>query len=118
MRVVCVCVCVVWCCEVRKYKKKNKKHWRNYQNMVKFWHDMAIHEPQNGPKTDIFPNAFPLGFKDVFGRRVLFQTGKHAFLGPTYYSKGPNHALEKGPNQRNTRHCHKRVTAENAEDTS
>ena len=41
---------------------------------------------QKSPDAEIFPEAIvftlPLGFTDVYGRRVLLQTAKTAFLGP------------------------------------
>ena len=39
--------------------------------------------------------TLPLGFTDVFDRKVPFRTAKNAFLHPRSQSKGPNHALEK-----------------------
>ena len=79
--------CVVWCCEVRNTKKKRKTHWENCHGPPKW--------PENGHFSQRIVFTLSLGFTDVFGRRVLFQTAKNAFLGPRSYSKGLNQALEK-----------------------
>ena len=61
---VCLCiVCVVWCCEVRKYTKKTRETLGKLsKHGLLFWHDLAIHGPKNGPKLIIFPNALFLRF--------------------------------------------------------
>ena len=63
-----------------------------------FSHDMAIHGPQNGPETVIFPNALfslSLGIYRRFRPKVLSQTPEKALLALRSYSKDPNRALEK-----------------------
>ena len=58
---------------------------------------------ENGHFSRRMVSRFPT-FYDLFRREVLLQTAKNTFLGWRSFSKGPNHALENGPNQRNTLH--------------
>ena len=64
-----------------------------------FWHDLAIHGPENGPKLIIFPNAlflrFPWDLPTILVRGPNPNAPKNAVFDPRSYSKGPNHALEK-----------------------
>ena len=88
-----VWVCVVQCCEVRKYKK-NKKHWEHRKTksplLARHGHPRTPKRSKNGQLPQRLVLALYLGFADAFATR----TPKKAFLGPKSYSKGPNHALE------------------------
>ena len=55
-------VCVVWCCEVRKYTKTREPLGNFTKHGLFFWHGMAIQGPKKGPKLAIFPNALFLRF--------------------------------------------------------
>ena len=108
LSVVLYCVCCVLCCicckppekgrklikkpaknmmkiRIDKYKKL-KKHWDSCQNTDSvfgtIWSNFG--PPKKSWKTVIFPDAlfftFLLGFVEVFGRRVLFQTPREALF--------------------------------------
>ena len=73
-------VCVVWCCEVRKCEKTQEITGKLSKYGLLFWHDMAIHGPEKGPKLAIFPNALFLRFPwDL----------------PTILARGPNPNAQK-----------------------
>ena len=75
-------VCVVWCCEVRKYTKNTRSIGNMSKHGLFFWHDMATHGPKKGPKLAIFPNALFLRFPwDL----------------PTILARGPNPNAQKTP---------------------
>ena len=79
-------VCVVWCCEVRKCEKTQEIKEKRSKHGLRFRHDIAIHAPNNGPKTVIYPNTLfftlSLGFIDVFGRRSYSKRPKIRFSAP------------------------------------
>ena len=91
-------VCVVWCCEVRKYTIITGNIGKIIKTWSLFWHDLAIQGPKKGPKLATFPNAlflrFPWDLPTILARG-LTQTPQNAVFRPRSYSKGPNHALEK-----------------------
>ena len=65
--------------------KHGEKHCGNYHNTDSFfgtiWSTVDPKTSENGllPRRNVF--ALPLGFTDVFDRRVLFQKAKNALLG-------------------------------------
>ena len=72
---------------------------------LRFGHDMAIHGPQSGPKSTLFPNALfftlSLGFVDDFKRRS-YPKRPNMRSWPEVLFQGSQSCVEKGPNQRNT----------------
>ena len=56
---------------------------------LRFWHDLAIHGPKNGPKTAIFPNALFLHFTwdlpTIFAGGPIPNAQKD-----TFFARGPN----------------------------
>ena len=104
----------VWCgcvlCGVVRWEilKKPETMGKLLKTRTPFWARYGQLWTKKRPKTDFSPLSrhivltLSLRFTDVFGRRVPFQTAKNAFLGLRSQSRGPNHGLEKGPDQRNT----------------
>ena len=95
-------VCVVWWDFLRKKRKtigKLLKTWTPY--LARNGHPRA----KKRPKTVIFPTHY-FCVSPVISRRfrskVLSQTPNKALFYPRSHAKGPNHALEKGPNQGDT----------------
>ena len=81
-----VCVCVVWCCEVRKYTKKHKKHWETSQNMVSFfgtiWPSVDPKKVQNWPFFPTHSFYTSPGICRRFSPEVLTQTAKNVIFRP------------------------------------
>ena len=91
-------VCVVWCCEVRKYTKtletlgKFTKHGLIFGTI---WPSVDPKKVQNWPFSPTHCFYVSPGICRRFWPEVLTQTPKNAVFRPRSYSKGPNHALEK-----------------------